>query len=89
MDKQLFKNIAETFGTEPVSGEQIYAKILLHPDNSIAVYYINADSIKGELMRRSYRWEPLLKAWVKKVDSIPEAKAETRGYPSTAGALGH
>jgi len=89
MKKQLFNKIIETFGTEPVSDTQgIYIKVLLHPDDSIAIYFINADNIKEDLQKRNYRWERLLHAWVKHVATIEEALAETEGYPTTAAALG-
>ncbi|MCP4715017.1 MAG: hypothetical protein GY868_07860 [Deltaproteobacteria bacterium] len=88
MDKQLLQQIVETFGTENLTAQgEIYAKVLLHPDNSIAVYFINAHEISEQLQQRSYEWDPRLHAWVKLVKTIAEVQAETRGYPVTAAAL--
>ncbi len=88
MDKALFQNIVETFGTEPLAGtHSIYSKVLLLPDNSIAVYFVNADAIKKDLEQRNFSWNTHLNVWEKKVSSIDEAKRETEGYPATAAAL--
>ncbi len=88
MDKALLKKITEAFGTKPLSGSAAtYAKVLLHPDNSIAVYYVNADSISHELKKRGYAWNPQLHVWEKRVSSIEHARRETDGYPATAAAL--
>lgn len=88
MNKKLLSALASTFGTEPLSGKDIYAKVLAHPDNSIAVYFINAAVISEQLQKRGYIWQEHLHAWVKHVDSIELAQKETAGYRATAAAFG-
>ena len=88
MDAQLFKKIIETFGTKPLAGSrQTFAKILMHPDDSIAIYFINADGLRDTLAVRGYTWEPKLAAWMKKVYRVEDAQEETAGYPVTAAAM--
>ena len=89
MNKDLLNKIVAQFGTAPVENpDGATAKVLLHPDDRIAVYFVNADAIKEPLQSRGYRWEPRLSAWMKKVDTLEEALAETHGYPATAAAFG-
>ena len=88
MNTELFNTIVETFGTEPLaSSGKTFAKVLLHPDDSIAIYFLNADGLRDTLALRGYTWEPRLAAWIKKVNSVEEAQQETAGYPATAAAM--
>ena len=88
MDKTLYRQIIDTFGTAPLAGsDALYAKILQLPDNTITIYYVNADSIKAELESRNYTWNTHLNVWEKTVKTIEEALRETEGRPATAAAL--
>jgi len=88
MNKKLLQQIAETFGTEPLGGKDLYAKVLVHPDDSIAVYFLNAAVISEQLQQNGYAWQEHLHAWVKHVDTIEQAQKETAGYRVTAAAFG-
>lgn len=88
MNKKLLSAVAEAFGTESLEGKDIYAKVLVHPDDSIAVYFINAAVISEQLQQRGYAWQDHLHAWVKHVGSIEQARQETAGYRVTAAAFG-
>jgi hypothetical protein len=88
MNKELLSAVAEAFGTAPLSGKDIYAKVLVHPDDSIAVYFINAAVISEQLQQRGYAWQDHLHAWVKHVATIEQARQETDGYRVTAAAFG-
>ena len=88
MDNQLLQKIVDVFGTEPLAGStETYAKVLVHPDNTIAIYFINAERIKETLESKGYAWSPQLHAWIKTVATIEEAQQETSGFPATAAAL--
>lgn len=80
--------MAEVFGTQPPGGKELYAKVLVHPDDSIAVYFINAGAISGQLQEREFTWQEHLHAWVKHVGTIEQARAETEGCTVTAAAFG-
>ena len=88
MNKELLRAVAEVFGTEPLGGKDLYAKVLVHPDNSIAVYFINAAVISEQLQQSGYEWQEHVHAWVKHVSSIEQARSETAGYRVTAAAFG-
>jgi len=88
MNKDLLRKVAGAFGTRPLGGKDLYAKVLVHPDDSIAVYFINADGISDRLQQRGYAWQEHLHAWVKHVDTIEQAREETAGCPVTAAAFG-
>jgi hypothetical protein len=88
MNKELLLTIASVFGTEPLGGKDVYAKVLVHPDDSIAVYFINAAVISEQLQQRGYSWQEHLHAWVKHVSTPEEAQKETTGYRVTAAAFG-
>jgi len=88
MNRDLLREVAAVFGTRPLGGKDLYAKVLVHPDDSIAVYFINADSISDQLKQRGYVWQEHLHAWVKHVGTIEQARAETGGCPVTAAAFG-
>ncbi len=88
MNKNLLCEITAVFGTEPLGGKDLYAKVLLHPDDSIAVYFINAATISERLQQRGYVWQEHLHAWVKHVGTIEQARAETDGFRVTAAAFG-
>lgn len=88
MKKELLQQVAELFGTEPLGGKDLYAKVLVHPDDSIAIYFINAAVISEQLQQRGYAWQEHLHAWVKHVSTPEEARQETDGYRVTAAAFG-
>ena len=88
MNKELLQQIADVFGTEPLGGKDLYAKVMAHPDDSIAVYFINAALISEHLQQRGYVWQEHLHAWVKHVNTIEQAQSETDGYRVTAAAFG-
>jgi hypothetical protein len=71
-----------------LGGRDLYAKVLLHPDDSIAVYFINAAVLSEQLRQRGYAWQEHLHAWVKHVNTIEQARAETKGFRVTAAAFG-
>jgi hypothetical protein len=88
MNKELLREVAAVFGTEPLGGKDLYAKVLVHPDDSIAVYFINAALLSEQLQQRGYAWQEHLHAWVKHVATIDHARAETKGFRVTAAAFG-
>ncbi len=88
MNKKLLQQAADAFGTDPLGGKDLYAKVLVHPDDSIAVYFINAAVISEQLQLRGYAWQEHLHAWVKHVDTIEQAQKETADYRVTAAAFG-
>jgi hypothetical protein len=88
MNKELLQQVAALFGTEPLASKDLYAKVLVHPDDSIAVYFINAAVISEQLQQRGYVWQEHLHAWVKHVNTPEEAQSETAGYRVTAAAFG-
>jgi len=88
MNKELLGTVAEVFGTEPLGGKDLYAKVLVHPDDSIAVYFINAAMISEQLQQRGYVWQDHLHAWVKHVGTVEQARLETKGFRVTAAAFG-
>jgi len=88
MNRKLLRELASVFGTEPLGGKDLYAKVLLHPDDSIAVYFINAVEISAQLQQRGYVWQEHLHAWVKHVATIDHARSETEGCRVTAAAFG-
>jgi hypothetical protein len=88
MNKALLREVAAVFGTEPLGGIDLYAKVLAHPDGSIAVYFINAAVLSEQLQQRGYTWQEHLHAWVKHVNTIEQARSETKGFRVTAAAFG-
>ncbi len=88
MNKELLQQAADVFGTESLSGKDLYAKVLVYPDDSIAVYFINAAVISVQLQQGGYTWQEHLHAWVKHVSTIEHAQKETAGYRVTAAAFG-
>ena len=88
MNRELLRTIVSVFGTEPLAGKDLYAKVMAHPDDSIAVYFINAAVISEQLQQRGYSWQEHLHAWVKHVDTVEQARKETDGYRVTAAAFG-
>ena len=88
MNKELLQQIADVFGTEPLGGKDLYAKVLVHPDDSIAVYFLNAALISEQLQQNGYAWQEHLHAWVKHVSTLEQAQQETTGYRVTAAAFG-
>lgn len=88
MNAQLLQQLIDTFGTQPLAGSQnTFAKVLLLPDDTIAVYYVNAEHISPGLQSRGYTWNTHLHVWEKHVTTIAAAKSETEGFPATAAAL--
>ncbi len=88
MNKELLQQVAALFGTEPLGGKDLYAKVLVHPDDSIAVYFLNAALISEQLQQNGYVWQEHLHAWVKHVSTLEQAQQETTGYRVTAAAFG-
>ncbi len=88
MNKELLREVVEVFGTESSGGNDLYAKVLVHPDDSIAVYFINAAVISEQLQQRGYAWQEQLHAWVKHIDTVEQARTETKGFRVTAAAFG-
>jgi hypothetical protein len=88
MNKELLQQVADVFGTEPLGGKDLYAKVLVHPDDSIAVYFLNAALISEQLQQSGYAWQEHLHAWVKHVGTLEQAQQETAGYRVTAAAFG-
>ena len=88
MNRELLRTLVSVFGTEPLGGKDLYAKVMAHPDDSIAVYFINAAVISEQLQNRGYVWQDHLHAWVKHVGTIEQARSETAGYRVTAAAFG-
>lgn len=88
MNARLLQQLIDTFGTKPLAGSRnTFAKVLLLPDDTIAVYYVNAGHIGPGLQSRGYTWNPHLHVWEKHVRTIGEARNETEGFPATAAAL--
>jgi len=88
VNKELLREVAEVFGTKPLSGNDLYAKVLVHPDDTIAVYFINAAVLSEQLQQRGYAWQDHLHAWVKHVPTVEQALSETKGFRVTAAAFG-